>query len=105
MERGVVPLELTSRLFEEHFPIMPSNDLFVLFARTCRALVLRILTGLIVELPPDVLRARVCSLSIGAQVSLVGNVLLLLGMSTLVFSHAGWGGPIAFWLTLMMVVR
>jgi hypothetical protein len=84
---------------------MPSIYVFVLLARSCRALVLRILTGLIVELPPEVLRARVCNLPVTAQIPLVGNVLVFLGMSTLVFAHAGWGGPVAFWLTLALVVR
>ncbi|SNS45556.1 hypothetical protein [Tropicimonas sediminicola] len=73
--------------------------------RLCRALVLRILTGLIVELPAEDLRARISALPLHAQIPLIGNFIVTLGLATLVFAHAGWGGPIAFWLALALVVR
>lgn len=74
-------------------------------ARLCRALVLRILTGLIVELPAEDLRNRISSLPLRAQIPLIGNIIVTLGLATLVFAHAGWGGPVAFWLALVLVVR
>ncbi|WP_068116980.1 hypothetical protein [Tropicimonas marinistellae] len=85
--------------------MMLSSEALIAPARMCRAFVLRILTGLIVELPADDLRARVCGLPLTAQIPLIGNFIVVLGMATLVFSHAGWGGPIAFWLTLALVIR
>lgn len=66
---------------------------------------LRMLTGLVVGLPSEEVHARVRALPLADQVLLVGLTLAGLLQATLLFAEAGPGGPLAFWITLWLVLR
>ncbi len=70
-----------------------------------RAAMLRLLVGLVVGLPVPIVRQRIVSLPLSSQIPLIGTMLIGLALATVVFAEAGWGGPVAFWVTLALVVR
>lgn len=80
--------------------------MFVLtIAQYLRFFFLRVLTGLVVGLPPEDVRARILALPILDQAVLILAALSALVVASMLFALAGIGGPLALWMTLWLLVR
>lgn len=70
-----------------------------------RAVFLRMLTGVVVGLPPQQVRARIHALPTADQAALIGATAAGLVLASVLFAEAGPGGPLAMWVTLVFLVR
>ncbi|RYH12026.1 hypothetical protein [Tropicimonas sp. IMCC6043] len=81
------------------------RDLSISACLGLRLAFLRMLTGLVVSLPADEVRARIRALSLADQALLIGLTLAGLLQATMLFAEAGAGGPLALWVAIWMVLR
>lgn len=66
---------------------------------------IRMVSRLVVGLPPEDVRARILALPIADRAGLILTWVVALALATSLFAEAGTGGVLAFWGTLWALLR